>query len=116
MLSGNAPDQGVFEKFRAAFDIGQKEHFFKKRAPKNPPPYSIPSLSAFHRNKALCNFSKRGKGTIVECNKGLQYALPVASNSYISTTLSDPVIMSFKFLKHFFSGKISYYFRFACLP
>ena len=38
MLSGNAPDQGVFEKFRAAFDIGQKEHFFKKRAPRIPLP------------------------------------------------------------------------------
>ena len=38
MLSGNAPDQDVFEKIRAAFDIGQKEHFFKKRAPKIPLP------------------------------------------------------------------------------
>ena len=29
-LSGNAPGQDIFKKFRAAFDIGQKGFFLKK--------------------------------------------------------------------------------------
>ena len=58
------------KKCRAAFDIGQKKHFFEKRAskmlpigPSLPllplPPYSIPFLSVLDQKKALCNFCKK---------------------------------------------------------
>ena len=60
--------QGIFSKFRAAFDIGQKGTFlwkrelFKKRAPKIfPTPYSTTFLSVLHQNKPLHNFRKRGQ-------------------------------------------------------
>ena len=55
-------------KCRAAFDIGQKKHFFEKRAPNilppNPPllplpPYSIPFLSILDQNKALYTIWKK---------------------------------------------------------
>ena len=71
--------QGIFLKFRAAFDIGQKGHFFMKKGhQKSPPPttYSIPFLSVLHQNKDLSNFRKRGQRSIVERNIGLEYALP----------------------------------------
>ena len=93
-------------------------------------PYSIPFLRVLRQNKALYNFCKRRQRSIVERNIGLEYTLLVASNSHISTILSHPLwknvndsksyvlavpmIMSFKVLKYFFSGKISF-FLFACL-
>ena len=43
-------------------------------------PYSIPFLSFLHQNKALYNFCKRGQRLIVECNIGLEYALPKLEN------------------------------------
>ena len=71
-----------------------------------------------------------GQRSIVERKIGLEYALLVALNSHILTTLSDPLWkivnesksyvlavpmnMPFKVLKYFFSGKISF-FLFACL-
>ena len=69
--------QGIFYKFWATFDIGQKGHFFeKKKCPQNfTPPYSIPFLSVLHQNKALHNFCKKEQRSIVECNIGLEYAL-----------------------------------------
>ena len=93
-------------------------------------PYSIPFLRVLRQNKALYNFCKRRQRSIVERNIGLEYTLLVALNSHISTILSHPLwknvndsksyvlavpmIMSFKVLKYFFSGKISF-FLFACL-
>ena len=86
-------------------------------------------LSVLNRNKTLYNFCKRQQRSKVQRNIGLQYTLLVASNSHISTTLSHllsnvndskgyaltvPMILPFKVLKHFFSGKISF-FLFACL-
>ena len=44
-----------------------------------------------HRNKALYNFRKRGQRLIVERDIGLEYALLVASNFHISTTLFHPL-------------------------
>ena len=76
--------------------------------------------------KLFNNFHKRGQRSIVERDTGLEYALLVASNSHISTTLlhplwknindsksyvlAVPIIMSFKVLKYFFSGKIGFFF------
>ena len=73
---------------------------------------------------------QKGQRPIVKRNIGLEYALLVASNSHISTTLSHllwknindsksyvlavPMIMSFKVLKYFFSGKISFLLLLAC--
>ena len=112
----------------------RKGTFFEKRTldTKNvtPLPYSIPFLSVLHRNKALHNFRKNGQRSIVERDIGLEYALLVASNSHISTTLfhslwknvydskcyalAVPMIMSLNILMYFFSGNISF-FLFACL-
>ena len=68
--------QGIFQKFRAMFDIGQKGDFlWKKGTKKFTPPYSIPLL---HQNKALYNFCKRGQSSIVhniEDNIGLEFVL-----------------------------------------
>ena len=112
----------------------KKGHFFWKKGTKYfTPPYSIPFLSVLYQNKALYNFRKRGRSSIVkrniEPNIGLEYALLVASNAHISTTLSHPlwksvndwksyvpampVIMSFKVLKYFSNEKINF-FLFAC--
>ena len=44
-----------------------------------------------HRNKALYNFREKGQRSIVERDIGLEYALLVASNFHISTTLSHPL-------------------------
>ena len=57
----------------AVFDIGQEEHFLKKKDP-----YSIPFLSFSHQNKALHGFRKRGQRLIVEHNIGLEYTLMIA--------------------------------------
>ena len=66
----------MFWKFRAAFSIGQKSHFFEKRHQKfHPTSYSISFLSVLHQNKVLYNFHKRGQRLIVEHNIGLEYAL-----------------------------------------
>ena len=78
----------------------------------------------------MYNFRKRGQRSIIERDIGLEYALLVASVSHVSTTLSHPLwknvndsksyvlavpmIMSFKVLKYFFSGKISFFS--ICLP
>ena len=108
--------------------LARKSTFFEKRAPKTLP-YSIPFLSVLHRNKALHNFWERGQHSIVKHNIGLEYALLVASNSHISTTshllwknvneksyvLAMQMIMPFKVLKYYFSGKISEFFS-ICLP
>ena len=99
-------------------------------APRPPTSYWIPFLSVLHRNKALFNFRKRGQRSIVQRNVGLEYAQLVASNSHISTTLSHtlwknvndsksyvlavPVIMSFKVVKYFCSGKIVFFYLLAC--
>ena len=68
--------QGIFQTFRAMFDIGQKGDFlWKKGTKKFTPPYSIPLL---HQNKAFYNFCKRGQRSIVhniEHNIGLEFAL-----------------------------------------
>ena len=60
-------------------------HFYEKRAlffekkkqhqTIHPTPYSILFLSVLYQNKALYNFRKRGEYSIVEHNKGLEYAL-----------------------------------------
>ena len=101
-----------------------KEHFLQKRTlfmKKGHqifhPSYSNLFLSFLDQNKVLYNFRN------MECNIGLEYTLPVASNVHISTTLSNslwknvndwkiyvpvvPIIMPFKVLKHLCSGKIS---------
>ena len=78
----------------------------------------------------MYNFRKRGQRSIIERDIGLEYALLVASVSHVSTTLSHPLwknvndsksyvlavsmIMSFKVLKYFFSGKISFLLLLAC--
>ena len=83
------------------------------------PSYSNFFLSFLDQNKVLYNFRN------MECNIGLEYTLPVASNVHISTTLSHslwknvndwtiyvpvvPIIMPLKVLKHLCSGKISFY-------
>ena len=54
--SGNATGQGIFEKFRAAFDIGQKGHFLEKRAP-NILPF-LPPLSSIFNPFSKCFASK----------------------------------------------------------
>ena len=81
--------QGIFWKFRAAFDIGQKENFFMKKRglflKKRPQKflsalYSISFLSVLHHNKALLNFHKRGQRWIVERSIGLEYALILCVN------------------------------------
>ena len=52
--------QGLFQKFRVAFDISQKGHFLPKKCPENVNlPYSIPFLSVFHQNKGFHNFCKK---------------------------------------------------------
>ena len=88
---------GHILKLRAVFDIGQKGNFimkkgtfFKKRAPKIPPPYSIPFLSVLRQNKALYNFRKRGQRSIVERNIGLKYPLepPNTFQLLLPTTVS----------------------------
>ena len=67
----------IFPPFtpKTALDIGQKGHFFKKKASKisHPP---TPFLSVLHQNEALHNFCKRVQHSIVEHNIGLEYALP----------------------------------------
>ena len=56
--------------------LWKKGHFFEKKAPKtSPSPNSISFLSVFYK-KALNNFCRRGKGSIVKYNIGLEYALP----------------------------------------
>ena len=107
--------------------LARKDTFFEKRTPKillhppPPPPFS-PFFKCF---PSKYNFRKRGQRSIGEGDIGLEYALLVASNSHISTTLSHPLwknvndsknyalavpmIMSFKDLKYFFSGKISFF-------
>ena len=78
----------------------------------------------------MYNFRKRGQRSIIERDIGLEYALLVASVSHVSTTLSHPLwknvndsksyvlavsmIMSFKVLKSFFSGKMSFFYLLAC--
>ena len=77
---------GHILEIRAAVDIGQRGHFLMKKGhqkfylpPPFPiPPYSIPSLSVLHQNKALYNFHERGQRSIVERNIGLEYALETA--------------------------------------
>ena len=39
--------QGMFLKFRAAFDIGQKGHFFMKKGRQKFPPLPLPIQSLF---------------------------------------------------------------------
>ena len=74
----------------------------------------------------MYNFCKRGQRSIEERNIGLEYALLVASNSHILTTLSHalwkdvndsksyvlalPMIKSVKILKYCFSGKNKFFF------
>ena len=103
-----------------------------------PPPLSPPSpssiqspfLSVFRRNKALYNFRKTGQHSIVERDIGLEYALLVASNSHISTALSNPLWKLWmtenviywqchwscpsKFWSIFFSDKISFFYLPTC--
>ena len=66
---------------RAAFNISLKGHFFmknstffEKRAPKISP-YSVPFLIVLHQIKALYNFRKKGRLSIVERKVDLKYAL-----------------------------------------
>ena len=78
-------------------DTFEKRALFLKKRHQifHPPPYSIPFLSVLYQNKALYNFRKRGRSSIVkrniEPNIGLEYTLLVASNAHISTTLSHPL-------------------------
>ena len=59
--------------------LARKDTFLKKRHQK---------FSVLHRNKALYNFRKKGQRSVVKRDIGLEYALLVASNFHISTTLS----------------------------
>ena len=53
--------KGLFYKFRVAFDIGQKWHFYWKKGLQNfTAPYSFPFLSVLYQNKVLHNVWKRG--------------------------------------------------------
>ena len=63
------PGQGIFQKFREVFDIGDQKgqkkghQKFYLQLPFNP--------SALYRNKALYNFWKRVQHSIVKCNINL---------------------------------------------
>ena len=104
---------------------------FIRKVTNNSTPYSIPSLSVLHRNKALYSFRKRGQRSTVERNLGLEYVLLVTSNSHISTTLHiSPTLKKRNWLKKLctgstnghvlrsseviFSGKISFFYFLAC--
>ena len=51
--------QGLIQKLRAAFGIGQKGHIFLKKGPKkSTTTYTIPFLSVLFQNKVLNNFAK----------------------------------------------------------
>ena len=83
-----------------------------------------------HWNEALYNFRKRGQRSIVSSNMGLEYALLVASNYHMSTTLSHPlrknvndskcfllavpIILSFKVLKYFSVAKRNFFYLLSC--
>ena len=59
--------------------------FFLKKGPKKfNPSFSILFLSVLHQNKALHNFCKRGRRSIVERSIGLKYALISHAISLIS--------------------------------
>ena len=59
----------------------EKDAFFMKKGhQKFLPLYSIPFASVLYQNEPLRNFCKRGPRLIVECNIGLQYALPNLDN------------------------------------
>ena len=73
-ISSSQKMQGIFQKFRAVFHIGQKGFFYEKRAPKISPNSAL-FLSVLHQNKTLYNCSKREQRSIVERNVGLEYAL-----------------------------------------
>ena len=70
------PYQGIFYKFRSAFDIGQKGQFFRKKGHffwkmlpyPTPFPYSIPFLIVLHQIKVLHHFWKMGQCSIVQSN------------------------------------------------
>ena len=79
------------------FDIGQKGHFFTikghffwKKGPKNPPPYSTPFLSILHQNKALHNCCKRGQRSIVERTIGIEYALAWHNSFQVNVSSTSP--------------------------
>ena len=67
------PGQGIFQKFREVFDIGDHT-FFKKGHRKFylQPPFNP---SALYWNKALYNFCKRGQHSIVKCNISLDHRI-----------------------------------------
>ena len=67
------PGQGIFQKFREVFDIGDQKGQKKKKGHQKfylQPPFNP---SALYWNKALYNFCKRGQRSIVKCNISLDH-------------------------------------------
>ena len=90
-------------------NLEQHSIFYPLPPPSPPSFFSIPFLSVLDRNKVLQNFRKREQRLIVERNKGLDYALLVASNSHILTILSHPLWKNVNESKKLCTGSANYH-------